>query len=83
MARKTSFKDHIVHIFRPIDVTSMAGIIQLEDNDDVKANADKIIDRISRGEDELGLMPPKKNGGPWPQEWIDLFKRWKAEGFAQ
>lgn len=81
MARKTSFKDHIVHMFRPIDVTRMAGIIDLEDYDAVKAGADNILDRISRGENEAGLMPPKDNGGPWPQEWIDLFKRWKDDGF--
>ena len=83
MARQTSFTNHVVHMFRPIDVASMAGIIDLEDHDDVKANADKIIDRISRGEDETGLMPPRDNGGPWPTEWIDLFKRWKEEGFPE
>ena len=84
MARKPSFKDHIVHMFRPIDVTEMtARGLNLEDFAVVKTNADEIIDRISRDENAAGLMPPKDKGGPWPQEWIDLFKRWKDEDFPE
>ena len=83
--RETSFALHIVHMFRPTDIEKMQQLtgIDLESYDEVKGLADKIIDRISRGENETGLMPPKDNGGPWPQEWIDLFKRWKDEGFPE
>ena len=76
-----SFKNHIAHMFRPEDITGMAGRIDLTSRDAVKNNADKIIDRITRGENDLGLMPPKADGGPWPPEWIVLFMRWKNEGF--
>jgi hypothetical protein len=83
MAVKPSFKNHIVQMFRKEDIEKMEPYFDLTDYDAVKAKADVIIDRISRGADEGGLMPPKANGGPWPQEWIDLFKRWKDDGFEQ
>jgi hypothetical protein len=28
-------------------------------------------------------MPPRDAGGPWPQEWIDLLKRWQNENFPK
>ena len=83
MAVKPSFKNHIVQMFRKEDIEKMEPYFDLTDYDAVKAKADVIIDRISRGADAGGLMPPKANGGPWPQEWIDLFKRWKDDGFEQ
>jgi hypothetical protein len=29
------------------------------------------------------VMPPKTHGGPWPAEWIDLFRRWTEEGYPR
>lgn len=40
--------------------------------DEVAEHAEDILDRL-----EAGTMPPTALGGPWPQEWIDLFRRWK------
>ena len=31
----------------------------------------------------MGNMPPRDAGGPWPQEWIDLLKRWQSEDFPK
>ena len=42
--------------------------LDLSSYQDVKANAQNILDAISSG-----FMPP---GNPWPQNWIDTFKRW-------
>jgi hypothetical protein len=30
--------------------------------------------------DPAAMMPPPDEGGPWPQEWLDLFQRWIQEG---
>jgi anaerobic selenocysteine-containing dehydrogenase len=86
MAVQPSFKNHIVQMFRQEDIDGMNNAggrsFDLTDKAAVEAKADEIIDRISRDARDGGLMPPAANGGPWPQEWIDLFIRWKEEGFA-
>jgi hypothetical protein len=28
-------------------------------------------------------MPPPASGGPWPDEWVQLFRRWMATGFKR
>ncbi|MET8136527.1 hypothetical protein ABZV24_32125 [Streptomyces sp. NPDC005251] len=43
--------------------------------DDVVAHATGILKSL----DEK-TMPPPAFGGPWPKEWIDLFRRWKEGG---
>ncbi|MET9461967.1 hypothetical protein ABZY05_44255 [Streptomyces canus] len=40
--------------------------------DDVVAHATGILKSL-----EDNTMPPPAFGGPWPKEWIDLFRRWK------
>jgi hypothetical protein len=40
--------------------------------DDVRANADRILARLSDGS-----MPCD---GPWPQEWVELFRAWVDAG---
>lgn len=42
--------------------------LDLSSYQDVKANAQSILDSIASG-----FMPP---GNPWPQNWIDTFRRW-------
>ncbi|GAG66565.1 unnamed protein product, partial [marine sediment metagenome] len=54
-----SFANHIRPMFRQLDVDSMDGIIDLTSKDEVQANADAIIERINRGADDAGVMPPK------------------------
>ncbi len=46
--------------------------------DDVRARAGEIVSFLVDG-----LMPPLTHGGPWPQEWIDLFVRWKDTEFQR
>ena len=55
----TSFAKHIVHMFRQEDIDGMDGRIDLTSIDEVKAKADAIIDRINRGVNDPGVMPPK------------------------
>lgn len=28
-------------------------------------------------------MPPVSHGGPWPEEWVAIFRRWMAMGFKR
>ncbi|GAA2393436.1 hypothetical protein [Streptomyces coeruleofuscus] len=52
--------------------------MNLWEYDDVVEHAEQILDRL-----EGGTMPPTALGGPWPQEWIDLFRRWKEGGLKR
>lgn len=54
----------------------MSGMIDLHDYDDVKDNAENIFSVL-----ENGTMPADETR-PWPQEWIDIFRRWINEGCA-
>jgi hypothetical protein len=39
----------------------------------------KILARLTATDPSV-VMPPPDGGGPWPQEWIDLFTRWLQAG---
>ena len=54
--------------------------MELSDYEDVKNNSSGILSHLKG---EGSLMPPESNGGPWPQEWIDLFERWINEGHPE
>ena len=45
--------------------------------DQVKASSPMIYARLSNGSMP---PPPPDDNGPWPEEWIELFKRWMDEG---
>src|SRR5438876_741752 len=79
--RPVRFELHIRPLVRLLDQDRMlidpAKRIDLWDYDQVRLNADKIINRLKAD------MPPGNYGGPWPQEWIALFQRWKDEGFLR
>lgn len=47
--------------------------------DEVVEHAGKILELLENADPTL-TMPPPELGGPWPQEWIDLFRRWKEGG---
>jgi hypothetical protein len=54
----------------------MAFQFDLWNRDNVFNNAQVILIRLS----STDCMPPAEYGGPWPQEWIDLFRRWVDAG---
>jgi hypothetical protein len=70
-------------MFRPIDRERMMQIrasrrFDLWDYDAVVQRTTKILDWITGG--PAHCMPPAYAGGPWPAEWIALFKRWVEKG---
>ncbi|MFF2043543.1 hypothetical protein ACFVVX_24305 [Kitasatospora sp. NPDC058170] len=73
--RTPVFELHIRPMFRATDREHMAFAVDLWDFDSVVENADDILARI----DGAG-MPPDADGGPWPEEWIALFRRWHTSG---
>jgi hypothetical protein len=62
---------HIRPMFRLIDYDHMLSFFNMLDYDTVVDHKDDINDALSSGS-----MPPRSTGGPWPDEWIALFKRW-------
>lgn len=82
--RRPIFELHIRPMFRIIDRVHMIRLpvgrrIDLADYDQVKNGYQKIADYLAGG----SPMPPIDSGGPWPQEWIALFARWKDTGFGR
>ena len=59
-------------LFREKDVGSMSQAFDLASYDDVRANAEKILARVSDGS-----MPCD---GAWPEERIELFRGWVDGG---
>jgi hypothetical protein len=59
-------------LFNERDRNHMEFILDLWSYDDVKGNADAILDSVSNGR-----MPP---GDPWPADRVDIFKQWIAGG---
>ncbi|HEX7833557.1 MAG TPA: hypothetical protein VF787_28150 [Thermoanaerobaculia bacterium] len=67
---------HILPMFRLIDRDHMlVRGLDLFDYAQVSKAADDIIDQL-----EAGMMPPQSTGGPWPDEWITVFKNWRDNG---
>ena len=80
--RPPVFDLHIRPMFRLLDREHMATLVRppidLWDLDTVWAQRNDILARL-RGEG-LQNMPGRRNGGPWPAEWVALFERWIATG---
>lgn len=68
---------HIRPLFRAMDREHMKSRFDLWNYDDVVRRADDLLRRLAVD------MPTPASGGPWPQEWIALFRRWKDEGFKR
>jgi truncated hemoglobin YjbI len=66
------FEQHIRPLFRQRDRTSMKFAFDLWSYDDVRANAQAILERI-----RAGTMPCD---GAWPPGWVDAFERWARSG---
>ena len=75
--RPVRYELHIRPLIRLLDRDNMAWAFDLWDYDQTRANADAILRRAAAD------MPPVAYGGPWPEEWLALFQRWKDEGFQR
>jgi len=75
-AAALSFETDIKPLFRPRDANVMRGVagFDLHVYDDVKANADAILARLTDGS-----MPCD---GAWPQADVDRFRNWMDAGMA-
>jgi hypothetical protein len=76
------FELHIRPMFRMVDRVHMLRLgagsrIDLHDYQQIRDKHVEILDLLTSG----NPMPPPPTGGPWPQEWIDLFTRWTQTGF--
>jgi Ferritin-like len=69
-----SFDKHIKPLFRSRDQHSMKFAFDLWSYDDVRANAQAILERLDNG-----TMPCD---GAWPPEQITAFKRWLQSGMS-
>jgi hypothetical protein len=67
-----SFEQDIRPLFREYDQTEMEWAFDLWSFEDVKDNADAILERLENGD-----MPCD---GSWPDEQIETFRRWMREG---
>jgi hypothetical protein len=69
-----SFEKHIKPLFRERDRQSMKFAFDLWAYDDVKANAQGVLERL-----DDGSMPCD---GAWAQEKVAVFRRWVESGMA-
>ena len=69
-----SFEGDIRPLFREKDQRAMGYAFDLFAYEDVKENADGILERLEEGD-----MPCD---GPWSQEQIGTFKSWTQTGMA-
>jgi hypothetical protein len=76
VSRIPRFELHIRPLMREMDRRHMMFSFDLWDRDQVFANRDLILNRLMA----IDCMPPLDFGGPWPEEFIAIFKRWSAAG---
>jgi len=88
--KKVRWELHILPMMRSIDRDHMLRLsgnrkLDLLDYDQVRARAtpDAQGNNIFLHWIEDGAMPPPNGGGPWPEEWIALFKRWIQDDYAR
>jgi hypothetical protein len=67
-----SYESDIRPLFREFDRTEMEWAFDLWDYDDVKEHADAILERV-----EEGSMPCDE---PWPEDRIEVFRKWIQDG---
>jgi hypothetical protein len=67
-----TFEDDIRPLFREGDRTAMLYAFDLWSHADVREHADAILERL-----EEGTMPCD---GPWPDDRVENFRSWIAEG---
>jgi len=72
------FASDIRPLFRDVDIGHMTFFCDLSRYDDVKANAQEILDRLKATNNSV--MPPKNSGGPWSVDNLATFESWIAGG---
>jgi CDGSH-type Zn-finger protein/truncated hemoglobin YjbI len=70
-----SFARHVKLLFRERDRTSMRFAFDLWSYNDVRDNAEAILERV-----KAGTMPCD---GAWPSEWVDVFERWTQSALTE
>ena len=75
--RTPVFELHILPMIRATDREHMLFAFDMWDYDQLVLHAEEFADRASVD------MPPVASGGPWPDEWVALFRRWMATGFKR
>ena len=79
-----TWEANIKGLFTEADIACMSGFgVNLNDYENVKANATIILDRVSRDEGAGGVMPPQSANRHWPQNWIDTFRYWSENGMPE
>lgn len=71
----TSFATDIRPLFRDKDITSMKSMFDLSRYEDVKDNADGILETV-----ENGSMPCDQT---WAPEQVSVLRAWISEGFPE
>jgi len=75
--RTPVFELHILPMIRAMDREHMRWAFDLWDYDQLVQHAEKFADRAAVD------MPTTGSGGPWPDEWVQLFRRWMTRGFKR
>jgi hypothetical protein len=75
MHQDVAFARDIRPLFSERDVSSMASRFDLSSYDDVRANAERIYERLADG-----TMPCY---GPWPADDVQRFRAWIDNGCAR
>ena len=73
MPEQVTYSGDIRSLFRDGDVEAMSSAFDLSSYDDVRANAERIYERLAEG-----TMPCD---GPWPSENVQRFRSWIDQGF--
>ncbi|HEX3179939.1 MAG TPA: hypothetical protein VHR44_01560 [Beijerinckiaceae bacterium] len=76
MNQEVSFANDIRPLFTQIDINHMAFFCDLSSYDDVKTNAQEILQRL-QGQGGNVMPPPR---GPWSADKIALFQTWVDGG---
>ena len=74
--RPASYSLHIQPMFTDQQRQCMLAYFDLKSYADVKSNAEDIYSQVST------KSMPADSSRPWPDEWIQLFRRWIDEGCA-
>jgi hypothetical protein len=78
--RTPVFELHILPMIRATDREHMRRFgLDLWDYEQLVRNAAEVEARLGVSKD----MPTVATGGPWPDEWIELFRRWRTSGFKR
>jgi hypothetical protein len=83
MEDTVTFAANIRPLFTQLDIDHMSWFCDLSKFEDVKANAQEILNRLKGKGGSVMPPPPTKGGdGPWSADKIDLFRAW-IEGGCQ